>query len=121
MSIASSGDIVFDLVLPDKSSGNLEREIVGKWQPVDVLNREQLNTLTEDSMMEFTRNGTVKSVNPGAENNEEPLGVGTYELIGEKLIVDDGGYFNTLIVSSIGDLLFIREAGLDYGGLYARR
>ncbi|MBX3056702.1 MAG: hypothetical protein KF770_09545 [Anaerolineae bacterium] len=115
--VASSeemGDVPLDLVVRDTNTADLEDSIIGEWYHVDELFYFPQEYLDEVNHWVIERDGKL-TLTPGAAWGEEPI-VGSYEWVGDKLVLDlerEGTLIFTVL--SIGELLYLHQSDEDYG------
>lgn len=102
--ISRSGkeDDIFTLAIPDTSSGNLEKDIIGEWKSYGDLSF--IKDENDSFFIEFKRNGDIIF-----SDSEETNETGTYEFVGGKIIIETEE--GTLLYSgfSLGDLIYLAD------------
>ena len=99
-------DVVVDLIIPDTSSGDIKKDIVGTWEEY-----ERVYSLDDDAgdgyLWSFKNNGSIVIVEK--DSGDEEL-TGTYEFMQNKLILEfTNGETWAFPALSLGDLIYLND------------
>jgi hypothetical protein len=117
-----TGSTKYHLFMPDSSTGNLEREIVGKWFQIHDLSSFNWSSNKSAAahayaQWEFTDNGGLLiSQGTDFDLDDGDAIIATYSWVGEEVVAEYGsGIDETFSVSSIGDILFLHSSDVNVG------
>ncbi|MBX3056701.1 MAG: hypothetical protein KF770_09540 [Anaerolineae bacterium] len=97
------GGTTYDLIIPDSSSNNLAKDLLGTWQTYGDL--AFIDDENVSDSWEFKKNGDLIMTDSFDGKSETT----SYEFVGEKVVLEIAGETKVMTVFSLGDLVFLAD------------